>query len=54
MDLFFSLRNCHKTRKKCRLLMSDSNVLMMMEEKKKFILLLFCLQYKEKVPESGY
>lgn len=35
MDLFFSLRSGHKTRKKCRLLVSDSNVLMMVEEKKK-------------------
>lgn len=35
VDLFFSFRNGHETRKKCRLLMSDSNVLMMMEEKKK-------------------
>lgn len=35
MDLFILLRLGHKTGKKCRLLVSDSNVLMMMEEKKK-------------------
>lgn len=35
MDLFCSLRSGHKTRQKCRLLVSDSNVVMMMEEKKK-------------------
>ena len=35
MGLFFSLRNDHERRKKCKLLVSDSNVLMMMEDKEK-------------------
>lgn len=34
VDLFFSLRNGDETRKKCRLLISDSNMLMMEEKKK--------------------
>nr|XP_009505529.1 PREDICTED: natural cytotoxicity triggering receptor 3 ligand 1 [Phalacrocorax carbo] len=35
VDLFFTLRNDHGTRKKCKLLMLDSNVLMMMVDMKK-------------------
>lgn len=32
---FFSLRNDNKIRKKCKSLISDSNILMLMEDKKK-------------------
>uniref|UniRef100_A0A663FGX9 Core shell protein Gag P30 domain-containing protein n=1 Tax=Aquila chrysaetos chrysaetos TaxID=223781 RepID=A0A663FGX9_AQUCH len=34
VDMFFALRNYYETRKKCKLSVSDSNVLMKMEEKR--------------------